>query len=247
MTYCVGLLLDEGLVFASDTRTNAGVDSIATYRKMRIFEESRERVLVFLSSGNLAVTQAVLSILDEDTKAKKKTRSILKAPTMYQVARLTGDAMREVHRLDGEHLRKHNFEFNATILVGGQIKGEEPRLFMIYAAGNFIEAKPDTPMFQIGEVKYGKPVFDRILKRTTSIGDAAKLTLISFDSTMRSNLSVGLPIDMLCYRRDSFDATDQRRFCERDPYLLEIRRRWSEALRAAFDNIPPLPAPDAAG
>lgn len=244
MTYCVGLLLDEGLVFASDTRTNAGVDSIATYTKMRVFEEPGERVLIFLSSGNLAVTQAVLSILDENTKGKKKTRSILKAPTMFQAARLAGDAVREVYEQDGEHLRKHNFDFNATILMGGQIKGEEPRLFMIYAAGNFIEAKPDTPIFQIGEVKYGKPVFDRILTRQTPIADAAKLTLISFDSTMRSNLSVGLPIDMLCYRRDSFRSDDHRRFGERDPYLLDIRRRWSEALRAAFENIPPLPSPE---
>lgn len=241
MTYCVGLLLDEGLVFASDSRTNAGVDSVATYRKTRVFETPGERVIVFLSAGNLAVTQALLSILDEGAKSKKKDKSILKAPTMFQVARLAGDAIREVHDRDAEHLRKHNYDFNATFLLGGQIKGEEPRLFMIYTAGNFIEAKRETPMFQIGEVKYGKPVFDRILTPEMPFANAAKLTLISFDSTMRSNLSVAPPIDMTFCRRDDLRVSERRSFTERDPYLLDIRRRWSEALRGAFLDIPPLP------
>lgn len=244
MTYGVGLLLDEGLVFASDCRTNAGVDNVATYRKMRVFEVPDERVLVFLVAGNLAVTQAALSILAEGI-GRPKAQNLLKVPTMFQAARLAGEALREVDRIDGEHLRKHNVDFNATLLLGGQIKGEEPRLFMIYAAGNFIEARCDTPVFQIGEIKYGKPVFDRILTRSTSIADAAKLTLISFDSTMRSNLSVGPPIDMICYRKDSLRVTDQRRFTESDPYLLDIRRRWGAALRHAFYDIPPLPMEDA--
>ncbi len=239
MTYGVGLLLDEGLVFASDCRTTGGVDSILTYRKMRVFECPGERVLVFLSAGNLAVTQATLSNLAEGTLGKK-AHSILKAPTMYQVARLAGEALRDVHRIDAAHMRNHNVDFNATLILGGQIKGEEPRLFMIYAAGNFIEAHSDTHMFQIGEIKYGKPVFDRLLVRSMSFSDAAKLTLISFDSTMRSNLSVGPPIDMICYRKDSFCVTDQRRFTEQHPYLLEIRRLWGEALRRAFEDIPPM-------
>ncbi len=239
MTYGVGLLLNEGLVFASDRRTTGGVDSILMYRKMRVFETPGERVLVFISAGNLAVTQAALSILDEGSRGRK-TQNILKAPTMYQVARLAGEAIREVHRIDGPHLRNHNVEFNASLILGGQIKGEEPRLFLVYAAGNFIEAHSDTHMFQIGEIKYGKPVFDRLLVRSMSFKDAAKLTLISFDSTMRSNLSVGPPIDMICYRKDSLRVTDQRKFTESDPYLIEIRRLWGEALRRAFEDIPPL-------
>jgi putative proteasome-type protease len=238
MTYGVGLLLDEGLVFVSDSRTNAGVDNVSTYQKFRVFEVPGERVLVFLTAGNLAVTQSVLSILDEGTRAKKKSANILKAPTMYQVARLAGEALREVDRIDGDSLRKHNFDFNATLLLGGQIKGEEPRLFMIYAAGNFIEAKPDNTMFQIGEIKYGKPVMDRVLTPSMPLEDAVKLTLISFDSTMRSNLSVGPPIDVVCCRRDRLRVTHHQRFGEGDPYLSEIRRRWGAALHRAFEDIP---------
>ncbi|HYD69664.1 proteasome-type protease [Azospirillum sp.] len=244
MTYCVGLLLNDGLVFASDCRTNAGIDNIATYRKMKVFAKDGDRTLVFLSAGNLAVTQAALSLLEEGTRGKK-AGNILKAPTMFQVARLAGEAFREVHRIDAEHLKKHNYDFNATLLLGGQIKGEAPRLFQIYAAGNFIEAMPDTPYFQIGETKYGKPVFDRLLKQSMSLAEAAKLTLISFDSTIRSNLSVGLPIDMMCYRRDTLVPGYQERFTEGHPYLAEIRRRWGEALRRSFEDIAPLPMNEA--
>lgn len=243
MTYCVGLLLDRGLVFASDCRTNAGVDSIATFRKMRLFAREDERVIVFLSAGNLAVTQATLSLLDEWTRGKNKSRNLFRVETMYQAARLAGEALREIHQRDADYLKKHNYEFNASLIMGGQIKGEAPRLFQIYAAGNFIEAAADTPFFQIGETKYGKPVFDRLLHPAMSMAEAAKLTLISFDSTMRSNLSVGLPIDMLYYERDSLHLQPIRRFGEGDAYLQEVRRRWGEALRRAFHDMPGLDAP----
>ena len=241
MTYCVGVQLDGGLVFASDCRTNAGVDNIAVFRKMRIFARDGDRVIVFLTAGNLAVTQAVLSLLDEWTHGRTKARNLFEARTMYQAARLTGQALREVHELDADHLRRHNADFSASLIMGGQIKGEQPRLFQIYSAGNFIEAVPDTPFFQIGEIKYGKPVFDRLLTQRLSLAEAAKLTLISFDSTMRSNLSVGLPIDLLCYERDSLRVPTQHRLGEGDPYMAEIRRRWGDALRRAFEDMPPLP------
>jgi putative proteasome-type protease len=238
MTYCVALLLDKGMVFASDCRTNAGIDNIATFRKMRVFAKDGDRTLVFLSAGNLAVTQASLSVLHEWSRSKAKGRNIFKAETMFQAARIAGEAVREVHRQDADHLKKMNFDFNATLLMGGQIKGEAPRLFQIYAAGNFIEAGADTPFFQIGETKYGKPVFDRLLNAKMSLADAAKLALISFDSTMRSNLSVGLPIDLMCYDRDSLAPGPIRRLGEGDAYLAEIRRGWGEALRNAFQNLP---------
>ena len=240
MTYCVGLLLDRGLVFASDCRTNAGVDSIATFRKMRLFAKEGDRVITFLSAGNLAVTQAALSLLDEWARSKHKSRNLFRVETMFQAARLAGEALREIHELDADHLKKHNYEFNASLIMGGQIRNEAPRLFQIYAAGNFIEAAADTAFFQIGETKYGKPVLDRLLSPTMTMAEAAKLTLISFDSTMRSNLSVGLPIDMLCYERDSLRLQPIRRFTEDDPYLKEVRRRWGEALRGAFQDMPGL-------
>lgn len=240
MTYCVGLLLDQGMIFASDCRTNAGVDNIATFRKMRVFSKPGDRVITFLSAGNLAVTQATLTQLEEWSRGKHKSRNIFRSETMFQAARLAGEALREVHKQDADFLKKHNYDFNASLIMGGQIKGEAPRLFQIYAAGNFIETAADTPFFQIGETKYGKPVFDRLLKAGMPLADAAKLTLISFDSTMRSNLSVGLPVDMLVYGRDSLTAPAIRRFTEGDPYMKDIRQRWGEALGRAFDAIPGL-------
>jgi putative proteasome-type protease len=195
MTYCVGLLLDAGLVMASDSRTNAGVDHVATFPKMSIFSKPDELVLVLLTSGNLAISQAVVSRLKKDI-AENVEPNLHSATCMFDAARIVGDAVRAVHHEDAEHLRKHQADFNQAILLGGQIKGEKPRLFSIYAAGNFIEAVAETPYFQIGETKYGKPILDRVIGNRSDLNEAAKCTLISFDSTIRSNLSVGKHIDL---------------------------------------------------
>lgn len=240
MTYCVGILLDTGLVMASDSRTNAGVDHVATFPKMTIFSRTDERVLVLLTSGNLAVSQAVLSRLNKDI-AEGAASSLHTAGSMFEAARIVGDAVRAVHQEDAEHLRKHQADFNQAILLGGQIKGEKPRLFNIYAAGNFIEAVAETPYFQIGETKYGKPILDRVIGARTDLDEAAKCTLISFDSTIRSNLSVGMPIDLFMYRTDSYSTDCQRRITDADPYFNQLRKGWSEGLKRVFAE---LPAPD---
>ncbi|MDR3440066.1 peptidase [Telmatospirillum sp.] len=239
MTYCVGVLLDEGLVLASDSRTNAGVDNIATFRKMSIIEKTDKHVICLLSAGNLGLTQSALSLIAEWATGKEGRLNVNKAKTMYRVARIVGQALREVYEEDGESLQRHGTEFNATFILGGQIKGERPRLFHIYSAGNFIEATPETPFFQIGETKYGKPVFDRILKQSMPLAEAAKLVLISFDSTMRSNLSVGLPIDLFCYESDSLKVAHYRQMGEADGYLSGIRRQWGEGLKRVFIDIAP--------
>lgn len=240
MTYAVALLLDAGMIFASDSRTNAGVDNISCFRKMKVFERPGDRVVVILSAGNLAITQATVTLMEEWAQSGDPSRSIDHASTLFQVARIAGAALRDVHESDADPLRRHNVEFAASLLVGGQIRGERPRLFQLYAAGNFIEATPETPFFQIGETKYGKPVFDRLLTPAMPLGDAGKLTLISFDSTMRSNLSVGMPIDFLCLERDHLRVSFQRSLSEGHPYLAEIRQKWGDALRRAFEDIPPM-------
>jgi putative proteasome-type protease len=239
MTYCVGVLLDDGVVLASDSRTNAGVDSIATFRKMTVFEKPGKHVLCLLSAGNLSLTQSAISLVAEWMAGKNAQRNIGKAKTMFRVARIVGEALREVYQDDGESLKAHGNDFNATFILGGQIEGERPRLFHIYAAGNFIEATGETPFFQIGETKYGKPVFDRLLHQGMPLAEAAKLVLISFDSTMRSNLSVGVPIDLLCYETDSLKVTHQRRLGDSDGYLTGIRRQWGEGLKRVFLDIAP--------
>jgi len=239
MTYCVGLRLDEGIVFASDTRTNAGLDNIATFRKLHVWEYPGERVIVLLSSGNLAVTQAVISNLNEriDEGAETGRPTIRDARTMYQVARRVGEAVREVRRIDGAALEASSGGFSVSFILGGQISNEDPRLFQVYSEGNFIEATHDTLFFQIGEHKYGKPILDRVARPALGMGDAAKLILLSFDSTLRSNLSVGLPIDLLLYKRDSLRVTEQRRIEADDPYFRTLSGAWSEALRDAFVHI----------
>jgi len=238
MTYCVGLRLDRGIVFASDTRTNAGVDNVSTFKKMHVWEQQGDRVLVLLSAGNLAVTQSVISILNEqvDSARQDGTPSLMSAETMFQAARMVGDAIREVHRVDGAALQAAG-AFGASFILGGQIFGEPPRLFMVYTEGNFIETTPDTPFFQIGEHKYGKPILDRVARPGMRMGEAAKLVLLSFDSTLRSNLSVGMPIDLLIYRTDTLLVGEQRRIEAEDPYFRKLSRGWSEALRDAFANI----------
>jgi putative proteasome-type protease len=234
MTYCVGVLLEEGIILGSDSRTHAGVDDFASFCKMTVFERAGERVLVLLSSGSLAGTQAVIGVLTQEAE----TAGILSARTMFDVARVVSDAMRAIDRRDGEHLEKHELSFNASFILGGQIGGERMRLFRIYAAGNFIEAGADTPFFQTGEAKYGKPIIDRVITPATSLSDAAKCVLVSFDSTMHSNLSVGMPIDLLCYERDALVVKKRRRFEQGDPYFAALSKKWSEGVRAAFKELP---------
>lgn len=238
MTYCVGLKLDRGLLFASDTRTNAGVDNISTFKKLHTWEEPGDRVITLLSAGNLAVTQAVVSLLTEHVASAESSRAtLMTAKTMFQVARLVGSAVREVKSIDGEALAASAENFFVTFILGGQIKGEEPRLFQIYAAGNFIEVGSDTPYLQIGEHKYGKPILDRVTRHDMRLGEAAKLVLLSFDSTLRSNLSVGLPIDMLLYNTDTFTTERQVRIEQDNPYFQKLSNSWSEQLRRSFSEI----------
>jgi len=243
MTYCVGLLLDRGIAFASDTRTNAGFDNIATFPKLHVWEQSGDRVIVLLTAGNLAVTQAVVSQINEQIAqgADGEVATILSVQTMFQAARLVGEAVREVRRMDGDALEANAESFSASFILGGQIGAEAPRLFQVYAAGNFIEATKDTPFFQIGEHKYGKPILDRVARAEMRVGDAAKLILLSFDSTLRSNLSVGMPVDMLLYRKDTLKVTDRRRIEEDDDYFRKLSSAWSDALRESFARIESLP------
>jgi len=236
MTYCVGVLLDSGLVLASDSRTNAGVDQIGTFRKMTVYERPGDRVIVLLSSGNLAVTQAVVSLLDQ--KVKENLESLWTVPSLYQAACLVGEILREVHKRDGPHLRQHNIDLSAGFILGGQISGEKHRLFNIYSEGNFIEATPDTPYFQNGELKYGKPILDRVITSATTLTEAAKCVLVSFDSTMRSNISVGLPFDLFFYERDSLKVGFHRRFMDQDHYFDIIRQQWQEGLRRLLGELP---------
>lgn len=241
MTYCLGMLLNEGLVFAADTRTNAGVDHVASFRKMRVYEKSGDRVIVLLSAGNLSITQSVVNELEEAVRRAEtnpETETVWSAKSMFGVARLVGEALREVHRSDAHYLKEFNTDFNASIIVGGQIKGERPRLFQLYAAGNFIEAGEETPYLQIGEIKYGKPILDRVITPETDLVQAAKCALVSFDSTIRSNLSVGLPIDLLCYRTDSLKVAVQRRIGEDDPYFQKLRHLWGDGVRQLFIDLP---------
>ena len=241
MTYCVGLKIDDGLVFMSDTRTNAGMDSISTFGKMRVWEQPGERVIVLLSAGNLATTQAVASLLDERSKAvRDRQPTLLQTPSMYQTARLVGDTVKEV--IAGSAPAGQRAEaFSASFILGGQIKGSAPRLFMIYPEGNFIESTDDTPFFQIGETKYGKPIIVRAYDRAMGFAETVKLLLVSFDSTLKSNLSVGLPLDLACYEKDRFALSMQRRIGADDAYYRTISEGWSKALKAAFQQLPDFP------
>ncbi|MGZ5651847.1 MAG: peptidase, partial [Usitatibacter sp.] len=217
MTYCVAVRLDSGMIFASDSRTNAGVDHIATFTKMRVYERKDDRVIVALSSGNLAMTQGVINILDRHQRAPEGEETIWNATSMYDAAALVGDALREMSRRDGPFLSQSSIEANSNLLVGGQIKGEAPRLFHVYAQGNFIEATDDTPYFQLGESKYGKPILDRVLTPTTPLEEAAKCALVSMDSTLKSNLSVGLPRDIALYEADKLESDQITCIDEQNP------------------------------
>ncbi|MEM7092232.1 MAG: proteasome-type protease [Actinomycetota bacterium] len=240
MTYAVGLKLDAGLVFMSDTRTNSGVDNIASYRKQFTWSVEGERAIVLLTAGNLGTSQAVVSLLDERSKAPEDRKpSILEAPTMFQVATLVGQTLREVIAHNAESGQQAE-TFNSTLIVGGQIAGMEPRLFLIYPEGNFIEASEETPFLQIGETKYGKPILVRALNHAMSFDEAVKLLLVSFDSTLKSNLSVGLPLDLQLYSAGSFSLGTSRRFETDDPYYKSISNGWGDALKQAFASLPDL-------
>ena len=238
MTYCVGLNLKEGMVLVSDTRTNAGVDNISVFSKTHLFSIPGERFIALLTAGNLAITQGVVNLLHEGIETDERIETLYTVPTMFRAAQLVGEAVRRVYKLDGEALHAQNIQFDVSILLGGQIQGSHLRLFQVYSAGNFIEATPDTPFLQIGEHKYGKPILDRAVEYKTDLYDGVKLALISMDSTLRSNLTVGMPIDLLVYRRDSFESEIKRRISENDEYFSMIRKRWSEALRDAHRAIP---------
>ncbi len=239
MTYCIGLRLNRGLVFMSDTRTNAGPDNIATFRKMFTWEVPSERVFTLMAAGNLATTQAVVSLLDERSKAPAdRTPSVLEAPSMFQVARIVGDMVREVILANAPSGQNADSAFNATFILGGQVAPGEPRMFMIYPEGNFIEASEDTPFFQIGETKYGRPILVRAYDPEMSFEDAVKLLMVSFDSTIKANLSVSLPLDLQIYVADSFKAGTNLRIETNDPYFQSISDGWGEALRQAFHSLP---------
>ncbi len=238
MTYCVGLKLNSGLVFMSDTRTNAGVDNVSKFRKMFTWVTEGERVVTLMTAGNLATTQAVASILDERTKAPAdRNPSILEVPSMFQVAQLVGETLRDVIA-SNEGEGQAADAFNASIIVGGQIQESEPRLFLIYPEGNFIEASSDTPFFQIGETKYGRPILVRAYAPDLSFEDAVKLLMLSFDSTLKANLSVGLPFDLQVYEAGSLKIGREKRIEAGDPYFQQISSGWGEALKEAFDSLP---------
>lgn len=246
MTYCAALKLDDGIVFGADTRTNAGVDNVACFRKLHRWVEPGDRVIVLLTAGNLSITQSVVTLLDEQVERSRLEggESLLSATSMFHVARLVGSALRAVRDVDGPALEASHAPFSASVILGGQIQGEAPRLFNVYAEGNFIEAGPDTPFFQIGEHKYGKPILDRVARPSMSLPDGAKLLLLSFDSTMHSNLSVGMPLDILLYRTDSLRVAVERRIDRDDPYFQALSQGWSASLREAFARMAGLDAGD---
>lgn len=241
MTYCVGMRLNAGLVFLSDSRTNAGMDQISTFRKMTVFEKEGDRVLVVLSAGNLAITQAVKQLLGAETieGSDGEPCTIWTAKSLFDVARIVGSAVRKVYDRDADALQKHGIDFNCSLIVGGQIKGETMRLFNVYSAGNFVEAGIDgVCYFQIGESKYGKPVIDRVVTPVTPLQEAAKCALISMDSTLKSNLSVGLPLDLMVYEANTLKVDKLINIDEGNAYFRMIRTSWGQRLRQVFDSIP---------
>lgn len=239
MTYCVGMVLERGLVFMSDTRTNAGLDNISTFRKMRIWENPGECAITIMSAGNLATTQAVVSLLEERSKSPdERTPALLGVPSMFQAVRMVAETLREVISQHTNGGLQAESAFKATLLVGGQVRGSQPRLFLVYPEGNFIEASPDTPFFQIGETKYGRPILVRAFDAGMSFEEAMKLLLVSFDSTVKANLSVGAPFDYHFYRADSFSTGRTGRISLDDPYFQSVSQDWGDKLKEALDNLP---------
>ncbi|MBA2672990.1 proteasome-type protease [Ramlibacter sp.] len=240
MTYCVGIKLNAGLVFLSDSRTNAGVDNISTFRKMIVYEKPGDRFMVLLSAGNLSISQSVREILQvEQLKERERDEpvTIWNATSMFDAARVLGQAVRHVYDRDAEALKHSGVEFNVTLIFGGQIRGEGMRLFQVYSAGNFIEATPETPYFQIGEYKYGKPVLDRVITPDTALDEAAKCALVSMDSTMKSNLSVGPPLDLVVYEANRFETDRIVCIDMQNPYFRMLHSSWGEKLREVFDSL----------
>jgi putative proteasome-type protease len=239
MTYCVGMMIDAGLVLMSDTRTNSGVDNISQYRKSFTWSVPGERVITIMTAGNLATTQAVVSRIEERSKVPEdRDPSILQAPTMFQVANMVGGLLRETIQAQANSGMQAGGMFSANIIVAGQIAGMDPRLFMIYPEGNFIEATEDTPFFQIGETKYGRPIIVRAYDRTMSFEDAAKLVMVSMDSTLKANLSVGMPLDLTILKKDQFEPLHEKRIEASDDYFSTLSVGWGNALRDAFNSLP---------
>ena len=240
MTYCVGMILDRGLVMMSDTRTNSGVDNISVFRKMFHWSQPGDRMIAVMSSGNLATTQSVISQLEERNKApSERSNSLFEVPTMFQVATLVGDLLRDtIQSMASDNGQRAASTFSASIIVAGQIRGMEPRLFLIYPEGNFIEASFDTPFFQIGETKYGRPIILRGYDRDMSFEDAVKLLMVSFDSTLKANLSVGLPLDLMVIERDHFAPLHERRIEAHHSYFNAISNGWGESLKQALYALP---------
>jgi putative proteasome-type protease len=240
MTYCVGIRLDAGLVFLSDSRTNAGLDAISTFRKMMIYERADDRFMVMLSAGNLSISQSVREMLQVekiDRGPHEEPLTIWNAPSMFDATRVLGSAVRRVYEQDGASLRTAGIDFNTSMIFGGQIKGEAMRMFLVYSAGNFIEATRETCFFQVGESKYGKPILDRVLTPATPLDEAAKCALVSMDSTLKSNLSVGLPLDLLIYRAGEFRSDRVVCVDEHNPYFRMIRSTWGQRLKEVFEGI----------
>ena len=239
MTYCIGIRLNAGLVFLSDSRTNAGIDQISTFRKMMVYEKADDRFMVLLSAGNLSISQSVREILQVEKldNGSDEPLTIWNAPSMFDAARVLGAAVRRVYQQDGPSLKAAGVDFNASMIFGGQIAGEAMRLFLVYSAGNFIEATRETCFFQVGESKYGKPILDRVLTPATQLDEAAKCALVSMDSTLKSNLSVGLPLDLLVYREGSFKCEEHVCIDEHNPYFQMIHSTWGQRLREVFEGI----------
>ena len=240
MTYCVGIKLNSGLVFMSDSRTNAGVDQISSFRKMILYERADDRFMALLSAGNLSISQSVREILQVEAVPSPiggESLTIWNATSMFDAARVLGSAVRRVYEQDGPQLERSGVGFNASFIFGGQIRGEAMRLFLVYSAGNFIEATRETPYFQIGESKYGKPVLDRMISPTTPLNQAAKCALVSMDSTLKSNLSVGLPLDLVVYQEGALKSDQIACIDESNPYFQMIRGTWGARLREVFESI----------
>jgi putative proteasome-type protease len=243
MTYCCGVLVREGLVMIADTRTNAGIDDVSTYRKLHLFNDPGHQQMVIACAGNLSATQSILHLVREgfENPPTKTFEKLTDCRTMFEGAQLIGRAVRRIRELEGDAYEQINVKFQVSFLFGGQIDGDAMRLFMIYSAGNFIECGHDAPFLQIGEYKYGKPVLDRAVNFDTGVHDALKIALISMDSTMRSNIGVGIPIDVALCRRDSLKLEVDFRIDHTEPYFHDLRDRWSTALRAAHIAIPAPP------
>lgn len=235
MTYCIGMRLDAGLVFLSDSRTNAGVDQVSTFRKMRIYENPGDRMIVLMSAGNLSISQSVVQALSEQVALQQ--RNIWSVGSMYDVAQLVGHAVKTVYQREAKTLEQFGIDFNTSLIVGGQIRGEPCRLFQVYSPGNFIESSDASPYLQIGEAKYGKPIIDRVLQRQTSLNEAVKCALISMDATLRSNLSVGMPLDLLVYPADTLALTRMMTIDEHTPYFRMIRETWADKLKTVFREM----------